>query len=51
MEALQSKYKQIVGFHFVSSYTGEGIAQLASELIRVTLLQKYIGEEIPVFKN
>ena len=45
---LRSRYKQIVGFHFVSSVNMTGIQQLADELIRVTLEQKYMGEAFPV---
>jgi leucine-rich repeat kinase 2 len=49
MDGLRSKFNQIAGFHFVSSYTQEGIENLVSELIKVTLQQKYIGEKIPVY--
>ena len=48
MDDLKAKYKQIAGFHFVSSVTGDGIPNLEKELIEVTLQQKYIGEKIPV---
>jgi len=44
---LETRYKQIVGFYFVSSVTLAGIEDLVSQLIRVTLQQKYIGEKIP----
>jgi hypothetical protein len=44
---LQSRFKQIVGFHFVSSLNMTGIAELAQHIIQVTLQQKYIGEKIP----
>ncbi len=42
------KFNQIVGFHYVSSVTQEGIEYLSKNLIDVTLQQKYIGEAIPV---
>lgn len=47
-EGLKSKYKQIIGFHFVSSYTFEGIEELEKKIIETTLQEKYIGEKIPV---
>lgn len=47
-EGLKSKYKQIIGFHFVSSHTFEGIEELEKKIIETTLQEKYIGEKIPV---
>ena len=47
MENLKSRFKQIVGFYFVSSSNMSGIKELADQLIKVTLQQKYIGEKIP----
>ncbi|XP_059176566.1 uncharacterized protein LOC131956160 [Physella acuta] len=44
---LQKKYPQIIGFHFVSSLTGQGIEELKKQLIQETLKQQYIGEKIP----
>ncbi|XP_046564246.1 LOW QUALITY PROTEIN: uncharacterized protein LOC124273077 [Haliotis rubra] len=44
---LLRRYPQITGFYTVSSYTGEGIEKLKSDLIKVTLDQKYMGEKIP----
>ena len=44
----KTRYKQIVGFHFVSSYDYTGIPELTKEIINVTLKQNYIGETIPV---
>ncbi len=46
-ESLKDRFPQIAGFHFVSSYTGQGINEFASMLVEVTLQQKYIGENIP----
>ena len=48
MSELKAKYKQIAGFHFVSSVTRSGISNLEKDLVEVTLQQKYIGEKIPV---
>lgn len=45
---LKSKYKQIVGFHFVSSWTHDGIDELRQKIVAATLQEKYIGEQIPV---
>ena len=47
-QKLRAKFKQIVGFHFVSSFTQVGIDELSKELIKTTLQEKYIGEAIPV---
>jgi hypothetical protein len=47
-EDFKKRFKQIVGFHFVSSKDYTGIAELTKDLIDVTLKQKYIGEAIPV---
>ena len=44
---LKLRFKQIVGFHFVSSTTYKGIPELTKELIDCTLKQTYIGENIP----
>lgn len=44
----KARYKQIVGFHFVSSLSGNGIYDLTKDLVDVTLKQNYIGETIPV---
>ncbi|CAF0705574.1 unnamed protein product, partial [Brachionus calyciflorus] len=46
-EDLKSRFKQIVGFHFVSSYTYDGIEELRNAIIKTTLQEKYIGEKIP----
>jgi hypothetical protein len=45
---LKTKYKQIIGFYFVSSLSGTGIEKLAENIRDVTLHEKYIGELIPV---
>ncbi|PVD34730.1 hypothetical protein C0Q70_06007 [Pomacea canaliculata] len=47
MEELKARYPQIVGFHFVSSVAGMGIAELEKDLLRVTLEQKNMGEKVP----
>ncbi|GFN74887.1 leucine-rich repeat serine/threonine-protein kinase 1, partial [Plakobranchus ocellatus] len=47
MEELKRRFPQIVGFHFVSSYSGEGIPQLTVQLVESALSQKYMGEKIP----
>jgi leucine-rich repeat kinase 2 len=47
MNNLRSRFKQIVGFYFVSSLNMSGIKELSNELVQVTLQQKYIGEKIP----
>jgi GTPase SAR1 family protein len=44
----KSRFKQIVGFHFVSSYDFTGIGNLIKDLYDCTLKQTYIGETIPV---
>lgn len=49
-EDLQLRYKNIVGFFFVSSHTMVGIPELKKKLISTTLEEKYIGEKIPVNK-
>ncbi|CAG5127749.1 unnamed protein product, partial [Candidula unifasciata] len=46
-EELKRRFPQIVGFHFISSYTGEGIMELKEEIIQTALSQKYMGEMIP----
>ncbi|KAH9490076.1 hypothetical protein Btru_035167 [Bulinus truncatus] len=46
-EALRKKFPQIVGFHLVSSYSGEGINELRESLINTALEQTYMGESIP----
>lgn len=45
---LEAKYKQIIGFHFVSSKTFTGIDELRQKIVATTLQEKYIGEKIPV---
>ncbi len=45
---LKEKYKQISGFHFVSNIYQTGIEELSNNLIQATLIQKYIGEALPV---
>lgn len=47
MEDLKLRFPQIYGFHYVSSYTFEGIYKFSQNLVEVTLQQKYMGEEIP----
>ncbi|WAR27954.1 PATS1-like protein [Mya arenaria] len=47
MNEMRERYKQIAGFHFVSSYTGKGIMELQQKLFSVTLEQQYMGEQIP----
>ncbi|KAL4228297.1 hypothetical protein ACF0H5_013728 [Mactra antiquata] len=44
---MRQRYKQIAGFHFVSSYTGQGIKDLQENLFDVTLQEQYMGEQIP----
>jgi len=44
----KARFKQIVGFHFVSSYDYTGIGELVKDLHDCTLRQTYIGETIPV---
>ncbi|XP_053405100.1 uncharacterized protein LOC123566493 [Mercenaria mercenaria] len=44
---MRERYKQIAGFHFVSSFTGQGIKDLQENLFDVTLQQQYMGEQIP----
>ncbi|KAK3609671.1 hypothetical protein CHS0354_035956 [Potamilus streckersoni] len=46
-ESLQSRFPQIAGFHYVSSYSGEGIQNLKEQLVKITLAQEYMGEQIP----
>ena len=46
-EELKRRYPQIIGFHFVSCTTGEGIKELRQELLSATLSQSYMGEKIP----
>ena len=40
-----------MAFHFVSSITREGIQELETQIIDLTLKQKHIGEAIPVSLN
>ncbi|KAK3777048.1 hypothetical protein RRG08_008898 [Elysia crispata] len=47
MSDLQERFKQIAGFHFVSSIEGKGIKDLERDLLRVTLEQKNMGEKVP----
>ncbi|XP_071167671.1 uncharacterized protein [Mytilus edulis] len=47
MEEMMATYPQIEGFFFVSSFTGQGIEELKSSLLKVTLKQDYMGEKIP----
>ncbi|KAL4228149.1 hypothetical protein ACF0H5_013582 [Mactra antiquata] len=47
IEEMRVRYPQVVGFHFVSSYTGQGIKELKKKLFDVTLQQQYMGENIP----
>ncbi|XP_071087235.1 uncharacterized protein [Haliotis cracherodii] len=44
---LTRRYPQIAGFHFISSITGMGVAELEKQLLKVTLEQKNMGEKIP----
>ena len=46
-DRLKSSFPQIIGFHYVSSISGQGISDLRSHLIDTTLQQKYMGERIP----
>ena len=45
---LKARFKQIVGFYYVSNITHQGIDKLSDDLIKTTLQEKYIGESIPV---
>ncbi|GFR70196.1 hypothetical protein ElyMa_005647900, partial [Elysia marginata] len=47
MEELKRRFPQIVSFHFVSSYSGEGIEDLRVQLVKSALVQKYMGEKVP----
>ncbi|XP_060565876.1 uncharacterized protein LOC132724909 isoform X2 [Ruditapes philippinarum] len=47
LEEMQQRYPQVVGFHFISSYTGQGVSSLKSSIFDVTLQQQYMGEHIP----
>lgn len=47
-QELKNRYKQIVGFYYVSSPTNDGIPELTSQLVKTTLQEKYMGELIPV---
>ncbi|KAH3812974.1 hypothetical protein DPMN_141417, partial [Dreissena polymorpha] len=47
MNEMRARYKQIAGFYFVSSYTGQGIEELQRDLFEKTLEQQYMGEQIP----
>ncbi|KAK6965188.1 leucine-rich repeat serine/threonine-protein kinase 1 [Biomphalaria glabrata] len=47
IEELRRRFPQIVGFHFVSSYSGEGISELQDNIIKSALAQTYMGEKIP----
>jgi hypothetical protein len=46
-EKLRSKFRQIIGFYYVSSITKEGIDVLSKKLIETTLQEKYMGEAVP----
>ena len=46
-EDFQMRYQQIAGFHYVSPIQGTGMQGLVTELMQVTLKQKYMGEQIP----
>lgn len=45
---LKSRFKNVVGFYFVSNSTNEGIDVLKNKIIDITLKEKYISEKIPV---
>ena len=45
---LRKRYKQIVGFHYVSCINNSGISELCNDLVAVALKEKYMGELIPV---
>ncbi|XP_053405125.1 uncharacterized protein LOC123565346 [Mercenaria mercenaria] len=47
IEEMQQRYPQVIGFHFISSFTGQGISSLKTNLFEVTLQQQYMGEHIP----
>ncbi|KAL3867198.1 hypothetical protein ACJMK2_044420, partial [Sinanodonta woodiana] len=47
IEELKERYRQIAGFHFISSWTGMGIKELQQQLVEVALQQQYMGEQIP----
>ena len=47
-QQLKERYKDIVGFYYVSNKTKIGIEDLKQTIISATLQQKHIGEEIPV---
>ena len=47
-DKLKEKYKQIIGFYYVSNKTMLGIDVLVEDLVNTTVAQKYIGDEIPV---
>lgn len=47
-ERLKAKYKQIIGFHFISNKTKLGIEKLKDDLLQATLGQTYMDEAIPV---
>ncbi|XP_070533769.1 uncharacterized protein [Ptychodera flava] len=46
-EELKRRYPQIAGFFLVSSVTGQGVRELQTNLLTVTLQEKYMGERIP----
>ncbi len=46
-ERLKEKYKQIIGFYYVSNNSMAGVETLFNDLLDTTAKQKYIGEEIP----
>ncbi|XP_064618850.1 uncharacterized protein LOC135482601 [Lineus longissimus] len=44
---LKKRYPQIVGFHFISTWSGQGVRELQQKLFSVSIQQKYMGEKIP----
>ncbi|KAL8560611.1 hypothetical protein ACOMHN_062576 [Nucella lapillus] len=47
MREMKQRYNQIADFHFVSSFSGQGMQELREQMIEVTLQQQYMGEKIP----
>ncbi|XP_076465791.1 uncharacterized protein LOC143297367 [Babylonia areolata] len=47
MREMKQRYNQIADFHFVSSFSGQGIGELRERMMEVTLQQQYMGEKIP----
>ena len=45
-DKLKSKYSQIVGFHFVSSFDGTGIEGLTKAIIEMALKEKYMVNKV-----